>query len=496
MIANLRHIASGENFDSVVGSVAPVVSEPRLLAIRAGLGAWQAASLDERLGMMRRVLPVMSRQVTAMARTGRGESGRSESEVLVAQVLPLIEAVKYLVRQAPRDLATRRVGGWRQPFWLWGHRAMVSREPWGIVLILGPRNYPLMLPGIQVMQALTAGNAVILKPGQGGRAAATLMKEILVEAGMDERLLTCLPDDCDAGRRALNLPVHKVIFTGSFATGTAVLNQLAARAVPAAMELSGCDTLYVRSDADIELAARAVEFGLGLNAGGTCMAPRRLLVHRDRRAEFEARLGRVATFRYSTMPELAGLWRDVVDAGRAGGADLICGMVGAGDTFRVPMVLSPLPANAAVWEWDTMGPIAFLTEVDGDDEALAVDCACPYALGVSIFTRDVAAGRALARRFRAGVVTLNDVIVPSADPRLPFLGRGRSGFGATRGAEGLRAMTVPKVTTERRRPFHWHLRGRLPAAHLLAAYARYRCADSVGDRFRFLVDFVLRRIRQ
>ena len=142
-------------------------------------------------------------------------------------------------------------------------------------------------------------------------------------------------------------------------------------------------------------------------------------------------------------------------------------------------------------------PLAVLTTVRDDEEALQRIADCPYALGASVFSRDTRAAEQLASRIRAGVVVINDLIAPTADPRLPFGGRGRSGFGVTRGAEGLLEMTVPRVITRRAgtaRPHYAPLRK--SDAPIFAAFAQLAHGRKLKSRLRAtwqLVRAVLRR---
>ena len=169
-------------------------------------------------------------------------------------------------------------------------RSEIHREPLGVVLIIGPGNYPLFLPGVQLIQALAAGNAVLLKPGIGGTPAAQALSKLVIRAGIDPQLVAVLAESREAAGCAIEAHPDKVLFTGSAATGEKILEQLAPHLIPATMELSGCDAVMVRADADLELVVRALVFGLRLNAGATCMSPKRVLVHRSIATELEGRL--------------------------------------------------------------------------------------------------------------------------------------------------------------------------------------------------------------
>jgi len=301
--------------------------------------------------------------------------------------------------------------------------AEVRREPLGLVLILAPANNLLFLPGAQTAQALAAGNAVLWKPGWGGTAAAGAFLALTRAAGLPPGLLTVLPEEPEAAREAIAAGVDKVLLTGSAATGREVLPELGRRLIPAVAELSGDDPLFVLPGADLDRVARALRFGRTLNHGETCIAPRRVFVPRDL---------------------IPGLKERLASLG-----------------LEAPLI-----------------PVASV------EEALAEARRSPYALGASVFGPEEEAV-ALAGRIRAGVVVVNDLIVPTADPRLPFGGRGESGFGVTRGAEGLLELTAPKVVAVRRSRRLFHFEEPHPVdADLFRAYLTLTHAGGLRARLR------------
>jgi len=323
------------------------------------------------------------------------------------------------------------------------------------VLILAAGNYPLLLAGVQALQALVAGNAVLWKPAPGTEDVALGLRRMLVDAGLNPELLRVLDSAVDAGTEAIAAGVDHVVLTGSAETGKAVLRKLADTLTPATMELSGCDAVFVLPGADWVHTIRALAFGLRFNGSFTCMAPRRLfLVGMNDAAEFEARLGEVlAALPPVTVPAKtrALLVELMEDAGGQGAEVVLDGLRDvAGNLSRetashvsTTLICGATPAMLAM-QTDVFAPVLSVMRAASVDEAVAASAACPYALTASVFGPEKPA-RALAGRLRVGNVLINDIVVPTADPRIAFGGRGRSGFGVTRGAEGLLAMTTPKT---------------------------------------------------
>jgi acyl-CoA reductase-like NAD-dependent aldehyde dehydrogenase len=423
---------------------------------------WAAQPLTQRLQLIRRLRHEMALHAVTLAQCVTEIPGRTPTETLVAEVLPLADACRFLESQAPRLLAPKRLSRGARPLWLWGGSLEIHRDPLGVVLIIAASNYPLFLPGVQVLQALVAGNAVLLKPGRGGSAAARALAHHLAVVGLDRRLLHVLPEVPAVAQAAIHAGVDKVLMTGATSSGAAVLAALAPRLTPAVMELSGCDAAFVRADADLQLVGRALAFSLRLNSGATCIAPRRVFVARTVAAPLEAYLTYAAKAMApcAVAPDTAARVQELVAEACAQGARCL-----AGDFFPehrlTPVVIADAVPTMRLLQTDVFAPILALVPVSNDDDALAAAAQCSYALGATVFGQEAGA-RALALRAHAGVVVVNDVIVPTADPRLPFAGRGHSGFGATRGAEGLLELTHIKAIAVRRGRWRPHYEPPLP----------------------------------
>jgi acyl-CoA reductase-like NAD-dependent aldehyde dehydrogenase len=430
-----------------------------VLTARLAQAGWQATPIQSRLAILGRFRALVAEQSTSLAQVSARQRGRPVEEVLTAEIIPLLEAIRFLERQAKLILAPQHLGRKGRPRWLMGVQAEIHREPLGVILVIGPSNYPIFLPVVQAVQALAAGNAVIIKPGACGSDVMERLVSLLHHAGLDHRLIHVLPEDPSAATSVIHSGVDKVVLTGSAETGESVLGQLAGRLTPAVMELSGCDAVVVRADADLDLTVRALRFGALLNNGATCIAPRRVFVNRSVATELEGRLAQAfradveAGRRHSLRREWIGLIEDAL----ANGAHLVSGRLFGDGECLPPLVLAGASAEMQLLQEDVFAPVMALLTVADDHEALEYARRCPYALGASIFSRDLQAAKALAGHLEAGVVVINDMIVPTADPRLPFAGRRRSGFGATRGAEGLLEMTVPKAIACRRTSWLPHL---------------------------------------
>jgi acyl-CoA reductase-like NAD-dependent aldehyde dehydrogenase len=257
------------------------------------------------------------------------------------------------------------------------------------------------------------------------------------------------------------------------------------------MELSGCDAVFICPDADLDLACRGLAFALGFNGGATCIAPRRVFMPR----EMEAALRDQLLPKVERLPA-AQLSPDAVDrlgalledaAGR--GARVLGGARESANRIRPAIVLEADP-DSPLLRADLMGPVLAIVPVENMEQALRLNDLCPYRLGATVFG-SARSAQALAPRIDAGVVLVNDVILPHADARLPFGGRGRSGFGVTRGAQGLLEMTRPKAISRRSGTFRPHYDLPQPSdEEMFAQYIRAAHGSCPLDRARAAVAVV------
>lgn len=420
------------------------------LSARTAQAPWATTPLAGRVKLLRRVRGLLVDQSLSLAREIAALRRCSTAEALATEIHPLADAIQFLEKNLVPLLRPRRLGRSGRPIWLAGVAAEIRREPFGLMLLIGPGNYPLFLTAVPALQALAAGNAVWIKPAPGSLPLIQAFAQLLIQSGIRPGLLAVLPEDVASTRAALAARPDKVVFTGSAETGRKILQQLAPQLTPATMELSGCDAAFVREDADLDLVARALAFGITLNRGATCIAPRRVLVDQHRHAalghKLITELKRRETIHFEAT---SARWLPLVQQALADGAQLLHGQIRP-NQITGPLVLAHAGPEMALLQQDTFAPVMSLVPVAGDEAALLANARCPYALGASVFSRNAHAATELAARIRAGSVIINDLIAPTADPRLPFGGTGESGFGVTRGAEGLLEMTFPKTIQHNR----------------------------------------------
>lgn len=425
--------------------------------------AWARRPLAERLRPVRALRRLLVGECDRLCEAVRRDLGKAPGEAIGAEVLPLADACRFLEQSAARLLRPRRVPTSQRPLWLWGQTDRVHRRPHGLVGVIGTWNYPFTLNGVQMVQALTAGNGVLWKPSEVAPESARVLFELLQRAGYPADLVHLLPATRAAGEELAAADIDHVVFTGSDAVGRVLAANLAPRLVSSTLELSGCDAMFVLEDADVALAAQAAWFGCNINRGQTCIAVRRAFVQRGVYEPFVKHLEPLAAAAQPVRLALAGAVRQagrlVDEAVAGGGRRLDCAAEADGDERScVPAVVVDARPEMALCREGSFGPVMAVLPFDTVEDALRMDALCTFGLASSVFTRRPERAAELAARLRTGLVTVNDVVVGSAHPATPFGGRGASGWGVTQGAEGLLEMTVPQVVSVRAGTFRPHFR--------------------------------------
>ncbi|WP_436716309.1 aldehyde dehydrogenase family protein [Roseiconus lacunae] len=388
-------------------------------------------------------------------------------ETITGELLPFCSSLRWLGKHGGKALRSRSAGRLGRPLWLSGVTSVIERVPHGDVLVLGTWNYPVLLPGVQIAQALAAGNTVQFKPAAGTERSAEILVDCFRDVGFDQSKLRLLGSDVESATGAIDAGVDLIVLTGSAATGQNVLARSSSTLAASIMELSGCDAVLAIPGCDTGRLVKAIRFGLTFNGGATCIGPRRLLVLKKDRDKVVGALTEELKDASEVVvhPAARGSLADnLASALRRGANETRClyDEQKLRTTGRIaPLVLTDVKPSDPIANADIFAPVISVIEVDRVEAMIDVVNKCDYRLAASVFGPEKRA-RSIAERLRVGTVVINDLIAPTADPRLPFGGRGKSGFGVTRGREGLLAMTTIRVVSSRRGRMTPHLDRRTP----------------------------------
>jgi aldehyde dehydrogenase (NAD+) len=348
-----------------------------------------------------------------------------------------------------------------------GKVSLVMREPLGVVSVISPWNFPLILSSRGFAVALAVGNCVVLKPSEETPVAGGLLiAEIIEEAGLPPgvfNVVTCSRDNvAEVGDELIENPhVHGVSFTGSTAVGSQVAAKAGGLFKKCCVELGGKDALIVLDDADIEHAVNAATFGSFMHQGQICMSVERVIVDKSIAAEFTEKLvANTKKLKVGNPAEMGNCIgpiinqkqldkiRQQIDEAVSQGAEVLCGGTSEG-LFMQPTVLGKVSSNMRIFKEETFGPVAPVIVADGLDEAVSLANDSDYGLSAGIMTRNEERGLAVARRLRTGMAHINDSSV-NDEPHVPFGGIGASGLGRHGGKQGIDTFTETRwITLER-----------------------------------------------
>ncbi|MBU6413889.1 MAG: aldehyde dehydrogenase [Planctomycetes bacterium] len=406
--------------------------------------------IQERRLWVRSFRRLIATRARDLAQLMQAEVGKPLHEGLMGDVGPLLAVCKWLENSGEAELKPRRQRG--GGVLTLGQKVWVQRVPLGHIAIIATWNYPVHLLGVQLVQALFAGNRVTVKPSEHAPRTQELLLCIAREAGCPQSVLSWTAATREAGRTLLETrQFDHVIFTGSTPVGQAIARTLAATLTPSTLECSGRDSALVLADADPVLAAKSIWNGVEFNGGQTCMGPRRALVHAAVYDRFLAALSPLAAGvrpRRLIDSHAANHTFDLAyKAAQHGGRSLSGILEPPQENSLVPLAIVDCPANAELVKGDHFGPAIAVICCESLDHMLAIHRAAGQYLATSIFTADVAAAQALAPSLGSGTVTINDCIMPTAGPLVGIGASGLAGWGVTQGREGLLALTKPLYIT-------------------------------------------------
>ena len=418
---------------------------------------WRAQGDDGRRASLNAWKGVLARRIHELAELVHRENGKPEADAVLEIVLA-VDDIAWAARHARRVLGPRRV---RTGLLTVNQAAWLEYQPYGVVGVIGPWNYPVYTPMGSLAYALAAGNAVVFKPSEYTPGVGVWLARAWAMA-VPERpeVLQVLTGGGATGAALTRADVDKIAFTGSAATGRRVLAACAENLVPALMECGGKDALVVDDDADVPAAADAALWGAMSNAGQTCVGIERVyatdavydaFVHELTARARRLRPGSDPAASYGPMTtarQVEVVREHVRDALGSGGRAVVGGEVAG--VLVPPTVLVDVPESSAAIGDETFGPTVTVTRVPDAEEGVRRANASRYGLGGAVFTRSRARGMQLARAMRSGMTSINSVVSFAGVPGLPFGGVGDSGFGRVRGDDGLREFARAKAITRQR----------------------------------------------
>ena len=423
---------------------------------RAAQPAWASLSFRERAKVVLKARELMLKEREEIAELVSRETGKPATEALAMEVVPTLDAMHYFAHASGNLLRSTKIDIGQ--YGKMGRSSRIVYKPLGVVGVISPWNFPLATPADEIVMALMAGNAVVLKPSELTPLIALKIGGLFSRSGLPAGLLEIVTGDGSTGAALVDAGVDKVMFTGSVATGKRVAESAAKHLTPVVLELGGKDPMVVLEDANIEIAARGAVWGAFANAGQACASVERCYVHDSVAKQFieqvlkETRLlkqGVDAGFDVGAMTnerQLHIVEDHVRDAEQRGARILVGGkrVQNAEGYFYSPTVLTGVDHSMTIMRDETFGPVLPIQTFKTEEEAIRLANDSVFGLTASVWTRDIARGRRLAEQIDAGTVMVNEVVYTHGIPQTPWGGVKQSGYGRTHGRMGLLELVTPQ----------------------------------------------------
>jgi len=423
---------------------------------------WAAQALVARCGVLRRLRDALYERRQELAQIVTRETGKPLAESLLAEVALAVDTADHYARVTPRWLRDERVPHHNPA--LKAKTGRIRYEPYGVIAVVAPWNYPLAIPMGLVVPAVAAGNAVVLKPSELTPWAGAVVGELCERAGCPPGLVQAAQGGGEVGAALIEAQPDKVVFTGSLATGRRVAEACARRLIPCVLELGGKDAMVVLADADLDVASSAAVWGSFTNCGQACLSVERIYVERGIAERFTAlcvaktkqlKLGPGLDPDAEVGPmirasQVERVERQLQDAVERGARVLTGGVrrTDLGPNYLEPAVVADVDPAMLLMQEETFGPVLAICAVADAEEAVRLANDSGFALGASVWTRNPRRGRELAARLRAGAVMVNDVISYFGICEAPHGGRSLSGWGRAHSRLGLLELVQVKYVDE------------------------------------------------
>ncbi|MDN4482222.1 aldehyde dehydrogenase family protein [Demequina lignilytica] len=440
----------------------PVAGPPEVAAAiaraRSGADWWRDLGFGARRAHLLAWKSAIALRADELADVISAETGKPHGDA-VLEVMLTLGHLDWAAKNAEHVLRRRKV---KSGLVNYNQHATVGYEPYGVVGVIGPWNYPFYTPMGSISYALAAGNAVVFKPSELTPGAAMWIAERWDET-VGHDVLIAVTGDRETGAALVAADIDKIAFTGSTATAKKVMAAAAERLVPIVAECGGKDAVLVAADADLDAAADFVVFGGMGNAGQTCAGVERVYAVDSIKEALVAKVveraqrlrtgGDDAQYGPMTLPAQADVVRAHVDDALRTGTAVLGGPESIQGRTIAPIVITDVDESSDAVQHETFGPLVIINPVASLDEAVTRANATSYGLTAAIFTRDTRAADRAAGRLRTGVVSINSVLGFAGVAALPFGGVKDSGFGRIHGADGLREFcTVKSIARQTRKP--------------------------------------------
>lgn len=432
---------------------------------RAAQPAWRDTPLVERVKKIRKVQDYLVQHLKEISFTISQDNGKTELEAFATEVMPAVMATSYYCKMSKKFLKEKKVSSGN--LLLFNKKSVLRREPFGVMGIISPWNYPFSIPYSEVIMALLAGNAVVLKVATETQATGHALKKAIEAAGLPEYIFQYANiSGSIAGDTMIDAKVDKLFFTGSTDTGKYLMEKAAKHLIPLSLELGGNDPMIVCHDANIDRAVAGALWAGFQNAGQSCGGVERIYVHQSVYAEFVEKLGEKIKNTeivcgqnhdaqmgvMTTAKQKEKVMQHVNDAVKRGAqifAESSIGQdVAKSKNACKAYVLTKVDHQMLVMQEETFGPVVGIMPFETEEEVLSLANDSTLGLTASVWSKDRKRAKLIAKKIKSGAVTINDHLMSHGMAETPWGGFKESGLGRTHGVLGFDEMTQPQILVD------------------------------------------------
>lgn len=411
--------------------------------------------INFRIEVLKKLKKVIKENEDKILEALKRDLGKSNFESYATEIGLVYDEINTHIKNIKRWSKIEKI---KSPIVHYPSKSYIYKEPYGVILIIGPFNYPFQLVMAPLVGAISAGNTAIIKPSENTKNTALLLEEIINENFNKEYLRVVSPlEGKEAVSFLLELPFDYIFFTGSIRVGKIVMEKAAKNLVPVTLELGGKSPCIVDKDAKLEIAAKRIVWGKFLNVGQTCVAPDYLCVHRSIRnkllkliiEEIHKQFGKdiKSSPDYPRVVNSASLNRlsEYLNDGKI----YYGGKIDKNDLYMEPTILTNVDVDSNVMTEEIFGPILPVIEFEDIKDIINFINAREKPLALYYFSENKVNINNILKCTTSGGVTINDTVIHVANGNLPFGGVGNSGIGSYHGKASFDTFTHKRSVMER-----------------------------------------------
>ncbi|MBL4934098.1 aldehyde dehydrogenase [Clostridium paridis] len=408
----------------------------------------ETRNIDFRLSKLNELKKVIKENESLILEALKKDLNKSEFDGYASEIGYLYDSIKYFTKNLRKLAKVKKV---KTPLVHFGSKSYVYSEPYGVVLIIGPFNYPFQLIFEPLIGAIIAGNCAVIKPSEFTPNVTKVVEKVIKET-FEEEYVSVVQGARETTSALINSPFDYIFFTGSVPVGKIVMEAAAKNLVPVTLELGGKSPCIVDKEVDLHIAAQRIVWGKFMNAGQTCVAPDYLLVHKQIKAKLIDKIleqielfygieiktsndfGRIVNERqFDRLVELIDE-KKVVFGGRT-----------HKDTLYIePTIMDNVTLEDKVMEDEIFGPILPILEYNDLEEVIDMVNSKPKPLALYLFTENKEVESKVIENVSYGGGCINDTMTHLVTPYLPFGGVGNSGMGSYHGVKSFETFSHKK----------------------------------------------------